>query len=179
MFEYIVVIASIIIGLALTHLMQGTAALVQNPKRGEVWWVHLVWVAHMFVSAVFWWWSEFRLRNVQHWTFNLYVLVLTYAFILYLASALLFPRNMEGYDGFKDYFLSRRRWFFGLLIGWVGIDFFDTALKGMAYFHSLGWEYPVAQVTLSVLAAAGFISRREGVQGAIAIAYFAYQLSWV
>ena len=43
MFDYVMILASIVIGLALTHLMQGIVTLVTSKVR--VWWVHLVWVA--------------------------------------------------------------------------------------------------------------------------------------
>lgn len=177
-FEYILILVSIVLGFAVTHLMQGVAAIVQHPGRLRIWWVHLIWVAYLFLSTLFWWWSEFRLHNVHTWTFELYALVLSYAFILYLEAALLFPKDLEGYSGFQDYFLSRRRWFFSLLIAWNLIDFFDTAVKGTAYFRSLGPEYPIAQTTLTLLAIGGLISRRSSVQATIAILYVAYQLSW-
>ena len=35
MFEYVIVLISIVIGLALTHLMQGIAGLIQNPERSS------------------------------------------------------------------------------------------------------------------------------------------------
>lgn len=178
-FEYVLIFASIVLGLAVTHLMQGVAALVQHPGRVRIWWVHLLWVAYMFLSTVFWWWSEFRLRNVETWTFELYVLVLSYAFVLYLEAALLFPKDLQGYQGFEDYFLSRRRWFFGLLIVWNLIDFADTAVKGATYFRALGIEYPIAQIALTLLAIGGMITRRPSVQAAIAIIYLVYQASWI
>jgi hypothetical protein len=159
--------------------MQGDAGLIQHPGRQRIWWVHLVWVAYMFVSAVFWWWWEFRLQLVTQWTFERYVLVLTYAFLIYLVCALLFPRDLEGYEGFKDYLISRRRWFFGLMIAWAAIDVIDTAMKGMDYFRSLGPEYPIAQSALAVFAGAAFVARKETVHALVAIIFFAYQLSWV
>src|SRR4051812_33075430 len=73
MFEYVVVLISIVIGLALTHLMQRIAGLIQHPARGRVWWVHLVWVAYMFLSIVFWWWWEFQLQRIHAWTFAIYL----------------------------------------------------------------------------------------------------------
>ncbi len=33
MFDYVMVLASIVIGLALTHLMQGVAGLIQQPSK--------------------------------------------------------------------------------------------------------------------------------------------------
>jgi hypothetical protein len=74
MFEYVVAITSIIIGLAIAHLLQGLAQIIQHPGRRPVYWVHLVWVAYLFLNAVFWWWWEYRYRAVEIWTFQLYIL---------------------------------------------------------------------------------------------------------
>lgn len=179
MFDYVMVLAVIVVGLALTHLMQGVAHLVQHPERERIWWVHLAWVAQLFLMAVFWWWFEFRLRLIPVWTFQLYAFVLCYAFLIYLICALLFPSDLSGYQGYKDYFLSRRRWFFGLLIAVQGVDFFDTLAKGAAYFASLGIEYPVAQLGLILLCVVGFLSPRERVQGAVVILVSGYQIARV
>lgn len=179
MFDYVMVLASIVIGLALTHLMQGVAAIVQHPTRVRVWWVHLTWVAFMLMSTVFWWWWEFRLRLIETWTFQLYAFVLCYAFLIYLICALLFPRDLEGYAGFKDYFLSRRRWIFGMLVAWLAVDFIDTLIKGSVHFASLGLEYPLAQAGLALLCVIGMISPRERIQAIVVILVFGYQVSRV
>src|SRR5690242_2312498 len=105
------ILAAIVIGLAMTHLMQGVARIVENPRRVHVWWVHLLWVAHMGLLSVFWWWFEFQLRLIAVWTFQLYAFVLGYAFLIYLISALLFPSDLGEQRDYKKYFLSRRRWF--------------------------------------------------------------------
>jgi hypothetical protein len=96
MFEYVIILISIVIGLALTHLMQGLAGLIQNARRERLWWVHLVWVAYMFLSIVFWWWWEFQLQHIKTWSFAIYLFVVFYAFYLYLICAVLFPRDLEG-----------------------------------------------------------------------------------
>lgn len=179
MFEYIIVLISIVIGLALTHLMQGIAGLIQHPSRDRIWWVHLVWVAYMFISTIFWWWWQFNLQKIATWTFSVYVFVLCYAFLIYIICALLFPKDLEGYDGFKDYFLSRRRWFFGLLIVWQAIDLFDSWIKGPEHFASLGKEYLVAWVVFSLLAVVGQWTRRVTPHAAIAILFLGYNISWV
>jgi hypothetical protein len=177
MFEYVIVLISIVIGLALTHLMQGVAGLVQHPKRTRIWWVHLLWVALLFFNTIFWWWWEFRLRAIAVWTFQLYLFVICYAFLIYLVCALLFPRDLEGYDGYKAYFLARRRWIFGLLIAWLAIDFLDTLAKGVRHFASLGLEYPLAQGAMILLCAVGFATRRERVHAVIVILVFGYQVT--
>ena len=70
-FDYVMMLAAIVIGLALTHLMQGIGRILENPKGARVWWVHLLWVAHMVLISIFWWWFEFQLRRVPVWTLQL------------------------------------------------------------------------------------------------------------
>lgn len=179
MFEYVIVLISIVIGLALTHLMQGIAGLIQHPKRARIWWVHLAWVAYMFISIVFWWWWEFQLQNIETWTFSIYLFVVFYAFYLYLICAMLFPRDLEGYDGYRDYFLARRGWFFGLLIGWSVIDTIDTWIKGPEYFASLGATAMTFNLVLALSGVVGIMVRRGAVQAVIAVGQLAYLVSGV
>jgi hypothetical protein len=176
MFEYVIVLISIVIGLALTHLMQGVAGLIQQPSRERVWWVHLVWVAVMFLSVIFWWWWEFQLQHIKTWTFSLYLFVVFYAFYLYLICAVLFPRDLEGYSGYKDYFLAKRGWFFGLLIGWSVIDTIDTWIKGPVYFASLGITAITFNVVLALSSVIAIFVRRGWVQAAIAVGQLIYIL---
>jgi len=177
MFEYVVVLTGVVIGLALTHLMQGIARIIEQPGRMRIWWLHLGWVGYMFVNAVFWWWWEFRLRLIPNWSFQLYAFVLGYAFLIYLICAVLFPSDAAPFQSFKDYFMARRRWFFGLLIGWLAIDVFDTWAKGPVYFASLGLEYPIAQAGLALLCLVGLLSPRERIQVAVWLLVVGYQSS--
>lgn len=177
MFEYVVVLTGVVIGLALTHLMQGFARIIENPSRVRIWWVHLGWAAYMFVSAAFWWWWEFRLRQITNWTFQLYAFVVGYAFFVYLICAILFPSDIRPFSSFKDYFLARRRWFFGMLIAWLAVDVLDTWMKGAAHFASLGIEYPIAQAGLALICLVGLLSPRERVQVAVLLLVIGYQTS--
>ena len=178
MFNYVMVLASVIIGLGITHLLQGVGAIVQHPRRDKVYWVHLLWVAAIFHRAIFWWWFEFRLSQTPEWTFTLYLFVLGYAFLIYLWCALLFPRDLEGYDGFKDYFYSRRGWFFGLLVAGQAVDVADTLLKGMAHFRSLGLVYPCGILALSALLLIAMRTRSERYHAAFAIFSLVYLIAY-
>jgi hypothetical protein len=173
-FDYVMMLTAIVIGLALTHLMQGVARILENPRGTRVWWVHLLWVAHLGLMSVFWWWFEFRLRLIETWTFQLYAFVLSYAFLIYLICALLFPSDLGDHGDFKEYFLSRRRWFFGMLIAALVVDVLDTLAKGTAHFASLGIEYPLTQAGLVLLCIIGLISPRERVQAVVVILALGY-----
>ena len=178
MFNYVMVLASVIIGLGIAHLLQGVGGIVQHPRREKTYWVHLLWVAAIFLRAIFWWWFEFRLSKTAEWTFTLYLFVLAYAVLIYLWCALLFSRDLAGYDGFKGYFYSRRRWFFGLLLIGQAVDVADTLLKGMAHFRSLGPFYPIAIVALSALLLLAMRTRNERFHGGFAIFAVIYLLAY-
>lgn len=178
MFDYVMTLAAVILGLAVTHLMQGLASLIEEPGKEKIWWVHLVWVAYMLLTSIFWWWFEYMLHGVQEWTFAVYAFVLSYAFLTYLTAAVLFPRNLK-YRSYEEYFLARRGWFFVLLIAADLIDPIDSALKGRAHLASLGSEYWVSTVVVFGLAIVAIVTPRRSVQGAIAVLALAYQVSWV
>jgi hypothetical protein len=178
MFNYVMVLASVIIGLGIAHLLQGVGGMVEHPRRQKIYWVHLLWVAVIFLRALFWWWFEFRLSETPEWTFTLYLFVLGYAVLIYLWCVLLFPRDLAGYDGFKDYYYSRRGWFFGLLVAGQAVDVADTLLKGVAHFRSLGPSYVVGIVTFSVLMLVAMRTRRERYHAAFAIFALVYLIAY-
>ena len=175
-FDYVMMLAAIVIGLALTHLMQGVGRIVEDPGASKIWWVHLMWVAHTGLLSVFWWWFEFGLRRTRVWTFQLYAFVLGYAFLIYLICTILFPSHLGEARDFKKYFISRRRWFFGMLIALLIVDVIDTLSKGTAHFASLGLEYPLSQAALVLLCVVGIVSRRDRAQAAVAVLAFGYLL---
>jgi hypothetical protein len=178
MFEYVAVLTSIVVGLGMTHLLQGTARLIQHPERGRPYWIHLGWVLYMFLMSIFWWWWEFRLGSLEAWTFQVYAFVILFAVTVYLLCALLFPSDLEGYDGFKGYFYSRRAWFFGTFVLYQLVDFGDTMLKGDDYLAGLGAEYLVGKVFKVSLSFIAIRTGNEWFHGSFMVAILVYQLSW-
>lgn len=178
-FEYVMVVASIVVGLGMTHVLQGVAEIIQHPGRAKIYWVHLLWAGWAFLQMVFWWWWEFRFQTVETWTFPLYLFVLGMAFLLYLMGALLFPKDLVDHGGdFKTYFYSRRAWFFGLLAIFFTLDLGDTLLKGFDYFASLGLEYPISIGLMIAGSVTGAITRNELFHRILAVSLFSYQLAW-
>jgi hypothetical protein len=154
------VLASVIIGLGVTHLLTGVAGVVQHPGRAKTYWIHLTWVGATFLRAIFWWWFEFQYSSAA-WTFALYFFVLGYALLIYLWCALLFPKDLAGYDGYKDYFYSRRAWFFGIGLAANLADIVDTLAKGTAHFLSLGPIYLTGLAVMTLLFIIALLTRNE------------------
>src|SRR5262245_42670681 len=141
LYLHVRVLIGIILGLSVTRLVSGIAALVQHPKRYRIWSVHLGWVAWALVNVITFWWWEFRLSQVPQWTFGLYVFVCIYASMYFFLSVMLFPQDLEEYTGYRDYFLSRRRWFFAFAALTEALDVVDTWVKGDAHLQSFGADY--------------------------------------
>lgn len=173
------VLLGMIVGLGLTHLLRHFARIVERPQRGKIYWVHLLWVSFMFSYLVLFWWWEFRLGHLVHWSFNLYFFVTLYALLLYLLCSLVFPENLDGYSGYRDYFYDRRHWFFGLLALVFAIDFIDTWIKGPAYFRSFGPEYVFRNLAYIAGCAVAVVTRNPRYHGGFAILALLYQASWI
>lgn len=172
-FNYVMVLASVIVGLAVTHLLQGVAKLIQHPDRQKLYWIHLLWVGLMFLNALFLWWWEFQLSRTDRWTFELYLFVLSFSVVLYLICAVLMPSELGDYADYRAYYYSRRRWLFGLLLLFSLMDFADTAFKGPAHLAALGWPYYAAVTTRSLLLLVAIKSRNARVHGVVAVLFIA------
>ena len=70
----------------------------------------------MFLNVLFLWCWEYQLSHKQHWTFELYVFILSFAVVLYLICAVILPSELGRYATYDAYYYSRRRWIFGLLL---------------------------------------------------------------
>ena len=176
---HIRVIIGIVLALSIARLLNGLARLVQHPRHGRVYLVHLGWVATLLLDVLHFWWWEFRLAFVQTWTFGIYFFVIFYASLFFFLCALLFPEDLEDYADFEDYFISRRKWFFGILAVTFVADLFDTLLKGVAYFESLGPEYPVrAAVYVALCLVAMAVTDRRFHAWFVAVS-LVYQVTWI
>ncbi|TDK18868.1 hypothetical protein E2F46_17150 [Luteimonas aestuarii] len=179
LFFHIRVLMGIVVGLAFTHLLRGLARMIEAPGERRVYWVHLVWVASMLLFLVHFWWWEFGLSGIVRWRFDMYVFITGYALLLYLLCALVLPERMADHSDYRDYFYSRRRWFFGALALAYLVDFGDTWMKGAAYFHAFGNEYVVRNIAYIVASLVAIATRNPVYHGTFAVAGLLYQLAWI
>jgi Ca2+/Na+ antiporter len=178
-FTHVRVLVGIVLGLGVTRMLAGLAKFVQHPGRKPLYATHLLWIAVLLLSIIHFWWFELGLARVHPWPFELFVFVLFYAFLLYLMTTMLMPDEIDEYESYEDYFISRRAWFFGLLAATVPVDLIDTLVKGPAYFHSLGPEYPIRLGAVLVLCAIAAWTRNRRFHLAFAALYFLYLLAWI
>lgn len=140
-FVHVRIIIAIILGLCISRLLTGVARFIQHPEKQLLYPVHLGWVILILLMVIHFWWFEFNLRLVSVWGFEVYLFIVFYAGLHFLLCTILFPDKLDGYTGYRDYFMSRRKWFFGLLFFIYCVDVVDTMIKGRSYFDQLGPEY--------------------------------------
>jgi hypothetical protein len=181
-FEYVMVLVSIIIGLAITHVLTAFAAAVHrlrghgDPIRLES--VYLLWSGYVLIWLVSFWWWEFKFQDIERaWSYGLYLFLVSYSIALFLLAAVLVPKGMEPLNDSYTFFMEGRRWFFGTFLVVNAFDIADSFLKGMEW----GLR-PIALLGYAVVivaAVAGIVSERRAIQVAAAAAAFTFQLIYM
>lgn len=181
-FEYVMVLVSIVIGLAITHLLNALAAAIHRlrghgpPLRLEP--VYLLWMVFVLTWLVSFWWWEFKFQeSAAVWSFGLYLFVIAYAVALFLLAAVLVPSRMIGVEDSYEYFMDGRHWFFLGVLSVTALDLVDSFLKGTEW--GLRPSYLFQTVVLVVAAVAGILSTRRSVQLACAVAGVVIQLTYM
>jgi len=177
-FFHVRILVGMITALSLSRLITGLGRRVQDQDWHRVGWVHAGWALFLLLMIVHFWWFELGLARIEKWTFGLYLFVIFYAVLLFLACTILFPELTDKKTNLEEYFYSRQKWFYGLLAIIFVVDVGDTSFKGEAHLRGLGLEYLLRQAAFVVLSVIGMFVRaplyhRVYVAGAIL-----YQLSW-
>lgn len=177
-FQHVMVLISIIIGLAITHLLSGVVDAVDraNDEDEPEIFSPLVtlWGTTVFLWMVNFWWFQFRLLGMEgSWTIWRYLFIILYSVALYVLAVILIPRDWDAIKRYTEYFMRNRRWFFIALLVANLADVADSWLKG-------GWGYVlgmgpfnnfVALITFPVVVV-GIVSRKVMVQTVMAAIYF-------
>jgi hypothetical protein len=176
---YIRTVMAMVISLSLARLLTGLAAIVQSPGKQRVYWIQLGWALSMFLFIIHFWWWEYRLHSLAVISFGVYLFLISFCCLFFFLCVLLFPASVEEYGGYEEYFISRRRWFFGLLAATYAVDLLDTVLKGHAYFQSLGLEYPLRNAVYIVLCIAASVTANRRFHAIFVVLGLIYQLTWI
>ena len=161
-FEYTSVLSSIIIGLGIAQILRGIVQLIHHPEDGKPYPVHLGWVIVTLMLSVVWWWFQCSLAEVEQWSFGSYAFLITYSVTVYLMCAVLFPSRIESYGNYKEFYYSKKHWFFGLFILQNVVDIIDTLIKGgIERFFSFGLIYSLGTPLIVIFAVIAIYTRNE------------------
>ena len=177
LFPHIRIVMGTVLGLGITRLLMGVAGLVQHPHRAGLSSIHLLWVGSILLELIHFWWWQFALFQLTGWHFGIFFFLIAYTIVLFLLATLLFPDPIHEYDGYEDFFMKRRGWFFGLFASTFIFDIIDSMLKDARYWEEFGLHYYIqVPVGLILCAFAIWTADRRFHIGAVLL-HLAYQLS--
>ncbi len=167
LFEFVTVIISMVLALALGHLLLGVAGLAKNQDRVTGYLAHSMWLVGLFLLVLGHWWSQWDFRGLE-WTYPSFFYVTLGPTLLFFAVALLVPvRAGEGPGDMKVYFLSVRPLFMTVMLAYSFVTWFDgPILQGQPILGPLGIIHIVFTGGLLV----GLSSANARVQNIVALA---------
>jgi hypothetical protein len=113
-FGHLSVLISIILGLAITQVLQGFRGIVLARARVRMYWVPVLWAAIVLVFCVQAWWAMFGLRELRGWTFAGFAVVLLQVLAMYMQAAFVLPDFSGDHRiDLRLHFYRHLRWFFG------------------------------------------------------------------
>ena len=90
LFEFILILTSVIYALAVTQLFSGIGRLAQT--RATIRWFlpHTLWVMILFVDILMSWWATWEFRGIE-WTFPKFVYMAVAPTLIFFSCVLIFP----------------------------------------------------------------------------------------
>jgi hypothetical protein len=168
-FEYLSVLVSIIIGLAVSNLLSGAARLIQLRARVRLHATTLCWMAILFLINIQVWWAAFDRRYNDNWTFFAFLLFLMIPIILSINSYLVLPDlgDEDSVDPAAN-FHDNRAWFFGLLAAVPVVSLVDQVWRSGHLPMDLDALFRVV-FTLQALVAARIANARYQLANAVGV----------
>lgn len=179
LFLHVRVLIGVVLGLSVGKLLGGISTFIEHPGRWRASAVHLIWVFWALISVMGFWWWEFRLANVETWSFGSYCFIFLYSACYYLIASILFPEKMDAHASYAEYFKSRRRWVFGIIALTYLLDIGDTWLKGTAYMASLGTAFEIRLISAIIGCSLGAAISNQRFHAVLAVAAVIYQVVWL
>lgn len=124
LFEFLMILLSLIVGLGLAEILAGIARFLKRSGKHDISWIHGAATLAIFVALLQTFWESWGLRTVDVWSFPAMLLMLGSPICLYLMAYILFPERGE-YTALDQYYFERARllWPLGGLTVIVGTLF--------------------------------------------------------
>jgi hypothetical protein len=108
LFEFLMVLLSMIIGLGLVCVLTGVGQIVRHRATVRWDWVHACGVLAATLGLLQQWWEAWYLRDQPEWSFGAMLLMLAGPTGLFLVAYLVFPEDVSGTD-FKAFMRNETR----------------------------------------------------------------------
>jgi hypothetical protein len=109
LFEYLSVLASIILSLSAAQLLTQVRSVL-NPKKQ--YWIHSLWVFFVLLLHLLIWWEFWGYRDVVSWNIINFGLLLTNPVILFVCSSALVHSDSNEIENWLEHFYEARKTIF-------------------------------------------------------------------
>ncbi|MFC3880310.1 hypothetical protein ACFOSV_09000 [Algoriphagus namhaensis] len=137
-FSHAAVFISIILGMAIVHLLGGVSLILDARVKTKIYPIHLIWVANMLITVTLVWLSSFALAPLNNMSTLHFLNLIAYATVTNLMCGLLFPVRGEEVTDFKIHFWDNRKKFYLLGIFFVIVDALDGVFEH--YYAAVPWD---------------------------------------
>jgi len=168
-FEYVTVLISIILGMGLTQLVSGLAAIIIRWERVKMYWPHVILILLVFFIHIQDWWATYELRTFKYWRLPTFLFIILYPVNLYVLTRILFPVRWVGKEiDLKKFFFDNFRKIYLFMIFLPVHSILDNHFIGGYGFKDQALQI----VVLLILALAAAVNRKdEWIHKSIAILF--------
>jgi hypothetical protein len=176
-FAYLSVMVSIILGLALAHLLGGVVRVINNRDRIAMYWPSLLWAGTLFLIVAQLWWADATLRTYTTWNFAAFLVLLAQPAALYVLCALILPlpENINTYD-MRAAYVHNRVWFICVILILIALSFVGELVL---YGHVTLGTHEGALLIFGAFGVVALRSKSEHVQKANAIVAAAMIIAYI
>lgn len=152
LFEFLMILLSVIIGLALTELLTGVASLLRVRETIHFYWVHVGFQLGIFFALLQQWWESWDLARVEEISFGEVLLLIVPSLVLFLIAHMLFPRPATDAN-LEDYYFKQSPIIWGLVVfGTVEGTFIMPLVEQEPIFQASNISGPLTVVLCVALA---------------------------
>ena len=145
-FEYLMVMVAIILGLGVTQILRGLSKIARSEYPSSI---VTTWAALLFILHVQLWWAFWDLGQVEQWTQAYFILLIAIPCGLFAMTELLLPMGSTPETDWQAHFFSIRVWYFRLFLLFVVL----ATLNSWVFLDTpLTHPYRIAQVLQMALA---------------------------
>lgn len=157
LFEFLMILLSLIVGLGLAEILSGIAGVLKSDGVRGFSWIHSALVITVFMALLQTFWESWGLGNLTEWSFPAMLLMLGSPIMLFLISHILFPDTGHR-ENLDDYYFERASLLWTLAGLTVAIG---TLFRPVAFDMPL-WSVENASAipTLAVCAVLAMVSTR-------------------
>ena len=135
LFEFLMIIISIVIGLALGEMLAGIARLIRVRETIRFYWIHGLFQFGLFFGLIQQWWESWDFVDIAEIGFGSAVHLLFPSIILYLIAHLLYPRPTLNAD-LREYYYRQAPVLWGLVFtGTLQGTVFQPIFEGEPFFQ--------------------------------------------